>query len=490
MWTPYPNSPQEMALHSKADVLGFGGQAGGGKSFGLLGIALTQHSKARIYRTEYTQLKDLADAGAEIVGRDQFNGSDLTWRDLPGGRQLQLAACSSFEDAQKKWKGRAADFIGFDEATEFAEKTVRFLMGWNRTTKKSQRCRVMLTFNPPTTPEGEWIIRFFAPWLDKKHPNPAVPGELRWFAMVDGQEIERPDAQPFEHVTRDGKIEMIAPRSRTFIPAKLSDNPILAATGYGAQLQALPEPLRSQLLYGDFAAGVEDDPWQVIPTHWVEAAIERGKKTPRPMGTDGSLTPLSCLGVDPSRGGQAATVIAKRYDNWFAPLISHHGETTSSGPKVAKLVLDEWEEGAAINVDVVGVGTSVVDALESLSGGFDAKGNERPELPINGVNGAQPTKQRDKSGKFRLTNTRTAMYWKMREALDPDNGDGICLPDDAELKADLCAPRFKVTAEGIAVEPKYGSGGQKGIAERLGRSPDKGDAVVLAHWLGGVWYVA
>ena len=33
-----------------------------------------------------------------------------------------------------------------------------------------------------------------------------------------------------------------------------------------ATLQSLPEPLRSQMLYGDFNAGTEDDSMQVIPT--------------------------------------------------------------------------------------------------------------------------------------------------------------------------------------------------------------------------------
>jgi hypothetical protein len=69
--------------------------------------------------------------------------------------------------------------------------------------------------------------------------------------------------------------------SRTFIPSRVSDNPYLMGTGYMTQLQSLPEPLRSQMLYGDFHAGVQDDPWQVIPTAWVEAAMARWKR-PRP----------------------------------------------------------------------------------------------------------------------------------------------------------------------------------------------------------------
>ena len=42
------------------------------------------------------------------------------------------------------------------------------------------------------------------------------------------------------------------PQSRTFIPSRISDNPHLMGTGHMATLQAMPEPLRSQMLNGDF----------------------------------------------------------------------------------------------------------------------------------------------------------------------------------------------------------------------------------------------
>jgi hypothetical protein len=114
--------------------------------------------------------------------------------------------------------------------------------------------------NPPASAEEEWFIQYWGPWLDEQYPNPAAAGELRWFAVVEGKDVERENGQPFEW-----KGETIVPRSRTFIPARLSDNPYLASTNYGSVLQGMPEPLRSQLLYGDFTIGLDDDPWQVIP---------------------------------------------------------------------------------------------------------------------------------------------------------------------------------------------------------------------------------
>ena len=51
----------------------------------------------------------------------------------------------------------------------------------------------------------------------------------------------------------------------------------------------------------------------------------------------------------------------------------------------------------------------------------------------------------------------------------------MALPPDPELKADLCAPTWKLTARGILVESK------EDINARIGRSPDKGDSLVYAH---------
>jgi hypothetical protein len=50
----------------------------------------------------------------------------------------------------------------------------------------------------------------------------------------------------------------------------------------------------------------------------------------------------------------------------------------------------------------------------------------------------------------------------------------LALPRDQRLAADLCAPRYRLTARGIQIEDKAA------IKARLGRSPDRGDAVVLA----------
>jgi hypothetical protein len=451
LWQPLPG-PQTLAYHSPADELYYGGAAGGGKTDLALGIAVTQHLKSIIFRREYPQLKDILLRSEELLSDvARFNSQANIWRSIPGGRILEFGAVQ-YERDKNKFKGRPHDFYAFDELPEFMESQYRFLIGWARTTVKGQRVRVVNTGNPPTHAEGEWVIRYWGPWLDDQHPNPAEPGELRWFAMIDGESVEVESDVPIEH-----KGELIFPKSRTFIPARLEDNPYLADTDYRTVLQNLPEPLRSQLLYGDFTVGLEDDPWQVIPTEWVRLAQERWKERKR----EG---PMTALGLDVARGGIDQTVLAPRYGNWFARLEKHAGSSTPDGPLVASLALSIARDGAIINVDVIGVGSSVFDTLVSQ------------DINVVGVNFAERSEATDKSGRLRFRNKRAEAYWRMREALDPDYGDDVALPPDNELLADLVAPHWKLTTSGIQVESK------EDIIKRLGRSPDCGDAVVLANF--------
>src|SRR5262245_25690521 len=61
----------------------------------------------------------------------------------------------------------------------------------------------------------------------------------------------------FQHPPRDAEGKIIAPRSRTFIPSKLEDNPDLVRTGYSAVLAHAPKQLQA-LARGDFESEVED----------------------------------------------------------------------------------------------------------------------------------------------------------------------------------------------------------------------------------------
>lgn len=467
VWVPTPG-PQKKALESEADILFYGGAAGGGKTDLAIGLALTKHDRSIIYRREGKQVQAIIDRIMEIRGsREGFNSQTGIWR--MQDRQVELGGVQRAGD-EIAYQGRPHDLKVFDEITHFLESQFRFLCGWLRSTKPGQRQRILCTGNPPTDPEGEWVVKFWAPWLDPEYPNPAKEGELRWFAMVDGEEKEV-DQEPFEH-----NGEWIQPRSRTFIKSLVEDNPFLMETDYKATLQALPEPLRSQMLKGDFSAGKDDNPWQVIPTEWVEKAQARWKP-------DGKSGEMDALGMDVARGGADETVLSARYGHWFSELDTYPGKSTPDGPTAAALAVGKVRNGAPIQVDVIGVGGSVVDHLKTNN------------LHVIEINSAEKSEKRDKSGKLKFYNKRAELWWLMRESLDPDLGDDIALPPDRELKVDLCTPRWKLTARGIQVESK------EEIYKRIQRSTNKGDAVVYArepnmkkkkeykkpqggHWLG------
>lgn len=499
-WQPQAG-PQQRAYVSRADVLGYGGEAGGGKSDLALGLAGTAHWRTLIFRREFPRLGGLIDRSREIfnadghtAGDDSYNEALHRWK-LRDGRQIQFAAIQ-YEQNKFNFQGRPHDLYVFDEATEFSETQIRFVIGWNRSThidtktQQPQRCRVVLTFNPPMTTEGEWVVQYFLPWLaylhpeTYTHPEPAKPGELRWYATVDGVDTAIPEARlgwyikqgaehrpvasgdPFQedgawlvpvrgYEDSDGKL--VLAKSRTFIPASLKDNPILEATGYAATVDAMPEPYRS-LLKGGWGAGKIEDPWQLIPSAWVRAAEARHAARPTPT------TPLSAVGADIARGGKDRMSIAKFYDTWLAPIETHPGVSVTNGPKGAALLLPY--AGVPLGVDVISIGSSVYDSLQA---------NDVPVAGINFGAGA-PEFLRTRNGNLKFKNIRAAAYWKLREALDPAHGDGLALPDDPELREELCAPRFEVTAQGIQIEPK------DAIKQRLGRSPDKADAVALAYY--------
>ena len=460
---------QELALKSEADELYFGGIAGCGKTFLLLMCGATEHQSTIIFRREYTQLDDLIEKSRELLGQTaaSFNGIKNVWRDVPGGRRIKFGACARDADLDK-YQGREYDLVAFDEIATFTEHQYLFLSSWNRTIKKGQRVRIIGAGNPPLRSEFFWVKRRWGPWLEENHPNPAEPGELRWFARIDDKDVEVDGPDEIEH-----EGETIKPMSRTFIPGVMLDE---LREEYTAKLQRLKEPMRSQLLYGDFSIAEDDQALQVIPTSWVRLAMERWENMEKPE--DALLT---TMGVDVARGGDDQTIISKLYgNNYFGELQKFSGKQTKTGGEVAALVLDnirkdeytmktengrEIEKKPMIVLDLSGIGASPYDII--VEGGFE----------VDGFKGGEASIYTDISGELGFFNRRAEAYWNFMEALDPESGKDIALPRDDELMADLTAPTWKTATNGkdIVIEKK------EDIKKRIGRSTDCGDAVVMAY---------
>lgn len=469
-----PNpGPQTEAYLSKADVLLYGGQAGGGKTLLELGIGINESDNGIIFRRELSQTDGLELEGKKIIGNDaRFNGQDLTWT-WPDGKSLKLGGMKD-ADSWMSHAGRERDYMGFDEGGEFLEMQVAQIIAWLRA-PPGRRTRVIIGSNPPRTTDGLWLLKWFAPWLDDKFPDPASPGELRYAVYVT-----TPDSTKMVWVEGPGTYEIdgeeYTAKSYTFIPASLEDNPFRNTSEYKAQLQSLPEPLRSQLLYGKFTAGLKDSKNQCIPTSWVSSAINRWTEK-KPDGI-----PMCSIGVDCTGGGDDQMVMAPRYDGWYAPLVKIPGKSIpqeKAGSFAAGLVLAERRDKALVVVDMGGgYGGPLYEHLKEN------------EIDVSPYKGAESTERRSREGKLRFTNKRSAAYWLFREALDPGQpgGSPIMLPNDSRLLAGLTCPTFEVTPNGIKVEPKvkYNDKGKVsgGVKAKLGFSPDEADAVVMA-WFEG-----
>lgn len=388
----------------------------------------------------------------------------------------------------------------YDEITEFTEKQFRSINIWNRNLDPDDvcRCRVVATGNPPTTVEGEWIIDYWAPFLDEEHPNPAAPGSLVWYArtkvddedkdleigrtsldeVMDAIATKRAIPRP-TYTLPNGKV--LEGQSRTFVPGKVEDNPVLMAQGYDKQLDALPEDMRSRFREGKFSRVVESEELQIIPTPWVIAAMERWKRF---MGTDALLPTKDAIaiykqkvgnavqdaiGCDPARGGMDETCIAPKYGDWYAPVLITPGKQTPEGKDVAMKLGEIREHNSLIKIDVIGIGSSPYDACNDVGWAVYA---------LNGAEAAIDSEDkpvRDRSGLLTFANKRAMWVWQFMEALDPQHGSNIMIPPDPRIKTDLCSMR-RASVEGrvIAVEKK------SDIKKRIGRSPDRGESIIYA----------
>lgn len=210
---------------------------------------------------------------------------------------------------------------------------------------------------------------------------------------------------------------------------------------------------------GEFHASDEDS---VIPLAWVEAAVERWHTwneagRPAPEGR-------RVIGVDVARMGGDSTILAHRHGLVVRELEVHDREDTMQTTARVQGALGAVE-GAVAAVDSAGVGGGVVDRLREL------------KAPVLAYTGAAGTRLRTREGEFGFRNVRSAAYWKLRELLDPAFGAELALPDDPMLIADLTTPTWDITT---GVPPKIKVEPKDDVMARLGRSPDKGDAVAMA----------
>ena len=429
---------------------------------GLCVSDISPQKKSIVFRRDYKQLKDIIERMANLLDGTgaRLNANSMLIKGIPNGKTVEFGSINTYDDVNK-YKGRAHDLKAFDELSDFNENMYTFLIGWARTTDLGVPVRVVGAGNPPTSTDGEWVIRRWAPWIDPQYENPAKPGELRYFATIDGEDKELESGEAFVW-----KGETIKPKSRTFIPARLDDNPSLAKTDYKTVLQNMPEPLRSQLLYGDFGLTIKDDPWQVCPITWVRQSKERWQLAEASGDLKRSESGEVTYGLDVGEEGPDMTVLIKlsgQYVQWVRYL------KEPDLMKQANWVIAQMtgSKNSKLGVDALGVGSGLSARLKQLG------------IDVVGVKVSTKSHRRARGNNLPFFNLRSDLWWYIREKLDPGSGlPLLAVYPDPKLITELSAPRYTLTArDTIQVE------GRDEIKERIGRSPDAASALMLALYV-------
>lgn len=493
VWYPQ-TGPQSEAFYHEADELLYGGAVGGGKTDLLVGLATTAHRRSVIYRLQSTDLDSfwdrLAEAARPIIGTNNAIKKIMKTSD---GRVIEGAHLER-PGSEKSQQGRARDLIGFDEAAQLDELKVEFVMKWLRSTHPGQRQRVVFATNPPM-PEikdgqlvdvgvGDWLLRWFAPWLDELYPNPAASGEIRWCFMVregdrlttiwvDGpgcydpdthKLVEFPSAAARQQAIDTGSV--IVAKSRTFVRSLLKDNIFLKGTGYAEKMSSTPEPLKSMLLKGDFTVKGDDHPMQVIPQQWLLMAQERWKEWQD--DPDRRKLLMLVLFGDVAQGGVDTSVLAPLYTgDYFGDLVVKPGRDTPDGPSVANMILGARRNNALIGLD--GTGGWAGDTYRTL--------HDHHQIEAELVVSSHASGEWTADNRYKFGNVRTHMWWGFREALDPEGPYAIALPPSTRMRAQLIAPHWYARGKHMFIESK------DELRARLGSSTDEADAVI------GAWYL-
>ena len=213
---------------------------------------------------------------------------------------------------------------------------------------------------------------------------------------------------------------------------------------------------------GEFASSEESS---VIPLAWVEAAVDRW----RALEDAGfGVQAFDAIGVDVGGGGESGdpSVLAPRVGLVIPELQAYaKSDTMSTTGYVVAMV--RTHGGVAV-VDVIGVGAGVVHRLRE---------QKVAVVPFNASSKAAYADGKpmvDRSGELRFINLRAAAWWGLRDRLDPQYNSEVALPPDDLLVGDLTAPRWAQTSSGlIKIEDK------DEVKRRIGRSTDRGDAVVM-----------
>lgn len=263
-----PQPAQERFFSTSADIAVYGGAAGSGKSWSLLVEPLRHIGHpgfgAVIFRKTYPQITaegGLWDKSLQMYGYAgaKPNRTETFWV-WPNGNKVALRHMQHVKN-MLDWQGSEIPLIEWDELTHFESEPFFYMLSRNRTT-----CGIKPYVRATTNPDADsWVAELVSWWIDSEgYPDPEKAGVIRWFIRRDDAFLWGDTME--ELLPHSGTVILIdpeteeefevrsEPKSFTFIPANVYDNPALLKTdpGYLSNLEALDLVERERLLGGNW----------------------------------------------------------------------------------------------------------------------------------------------------------------------------------------------------------------------------------------------
>lgn len=257
---PQPG-PQTDFFRSRADIVIYGGAAGGGKTWSLLieplrHIHIPAFGGVILRRTTPEIMNEGGpwDESSNIY--PQIGGTprvgDRTWL-FPSGASVQFSHLEHETD-KLKWQGSQIALLEFDELTHFTETQFFYMLSRNRST-----CGIRPYIRASTNPSAEsWVRKFISPFIGEDgFPNDKC-GDLIYFARSGG--VIFYDWSMEELKKKFPHLESVDIMSLTFIPSRLEDNKKLIDRdpGYKGRLLSLPTVEQERLLRGNWNVKSEE----------------------------------------------------------------------------------------------------------------------------------------------------------------------------------------------------------------------------------------
>ena len=253
---PQPGA-QEKFLASSADIVVYGGAAGGGKTYSLL-LECLRHAdnpgfNAVVFRRQANQITNaggLWDTAINIYSQlgATFKSSPSPQVIFPSGARISFNHLQLDRDVYN-WQGAQLCFCAFDELVHFTEKQFFYMLSRNRST-----CGVKPYIRATTNPDADsWVADFLSWWINQEtgYPIPERSGVIRYLYRTDGELIWGDTVQ--ELVDKYHADPALC-KSVTFIASSIYDNKILleANPEYLANLNGLDIVEKERLLKGNW----------------------------------------------------------------------------------------------------------------------------------------------------------------------------------------------------------------------------------------------